>query len=474
MRWRHGGAAIVALAMASRGVAADVTPVVGRDARRSVAVTVYDRDLGVVTETREVDLPAGESDLRFEDVPARIDARTVAVRSVSEPERFTVVSQQYVFDPLSPEKLMEQYVGREVELVETDPKLRTQTTRATLLSTTGGPVYRIGDRIALGHPGRVVLPALPAGLYARPTLLWRVANRGAGRHTIEVSYLTGGLAWEADYVALVDAGDTRADLTAWVSLTNTSGARYDDATLRLVAGDVHRAERPPGREPLELRAAPMAAAPRFVEEGLFEYHLYTLDRPATLVENATEQLPLLAARGVPVAKRYVVTGQPAWFRSPQGDLARDVPVEVFLELRNDAASRLGMPLPAGVVRLYTRDRSGARQLVGEDRIAHTAKDELVRLQAGKAFDVDATRVQTDYRQLTVKPYDAEVAFAVTVRNHKPAPVVVTVREPVGGDWKVVESSQPPEKIDARTLGFEAKVPADGETVVTYRVQIAYR
>jgi hypothetical protein len=466
--------AALALVPAAPASADPAVPTVTRAARKGVAVTVYNHDLGLVKETRELELPAGESVIRFEDVAARIDPRTVAVHSTSEPDRLSVIEQNYVFDLISPEKLMEKYVGREVELVESDPKLRTQVTRATLLSTNGGPVYRVGDRIALGHPGRVVLPALPEELYARPTLLWRLANRGGGRHTIEVSYLTGGLGWEADYVALVNADDTQADLTAWVTLTNSSGTRYDDATLKLVAGDVHRAEPPALPELRDMRAERPMMAPRFAEEGLFEYHLYSLDRPTTLADNETKQMELLAARDVPIAKRYVVAAQPAWFRSPLGDLARDVPVRVVLELRNDQASRLGMPLPAGVVRLYKQDRAGAEQLVGEDRIQHTPKDEQVRLQAGSAFDVKASRRQTDYRQLNVKPYDVEVAFAVTLRNHKTAPVTVTVREPVGGEWKVVESSHPPEKVDAGTVAFEAKVPADGETVVSYRAQIAFK
>jgi hypothetical protein len=373
---------------------------------------------------------------------------------------------------ISPQKLMEKYVGREVELVETDQQLRTSVTKATLLSTNGGYVYRIGDQVAVGHPGRVVLPKLPEELYARPTLLWRLANRGAAKHTVEVAYLTGGLTWEADYVAVVDADDTKADLTAWVTLTNTSGARYDEATLKLVAGTVHRVQ-PPERMMRRALAMEARAEPTFMEEGFFEYHLYTLDRPTTLADNETKQMRLLAAPNVPLEKSYLVVGQPAWFRSRMGDLGKNLPVGVYLELENDAASHLGMPLPAGTVRLYKQDKSGAQQLIGEDRIKHTPKDEKVTLKAGDAFDVVATRTQTDYRALNVKPYDAEVAFTIAIRNHKKEAVTVMLREPVGGEWKVVDSSHPAIKVDAGTIGFEAEVPADGETVVSYRAQIAF-
>jgi hypothetical protein len=448
--------ALVALVL--RAGPAGAAPAVTREARTALAVTVYNQDLALVKDTRELALAAGESTLRFEDVAARIDPRTVAIRSLSDPERLAVVEQNYVFDLISPAKLLEKYVGREVELVEIDEQLRTQTTKAVLLATNG-------------HPGRVILPELPAELYARPTLLWRLANDGAARQKVEVSYLTGGLSWEADYVAVVNQDDTRADLTAWVTLTNQSGARYDDATLKLVAGQVHRAEAPELlAEPKMMRQA--VRPPRFAEEEFFEYHLYTLDRPATIADNETKQMRLLAASDVTLTKTYVIVGQPQWVRSPAGDLDRPVPVGVFLAFVNDAANHLGVPLPAGTVRLYKQDQDGAAQFAGEDRIRHTAKGETVRLRAGDAFDVVATRKQTDHRTIDVKPYDVEVAFAVTIRNRKRQPVTVTVREPIAGEWTVVESSHPPVKVDAATLEFEVPVKADAEAVLGYRLRIA--
>jgi hypothetical protein len=463
----------LAAALGPTTVAAETVPIVGRATRTDLAITVYNQDLALVKDVRQIPLVAGEQRIRFEDVAAKIEPRTVAARSLDDPEKLAVVEQSYVFDLISPEKLMEKYVGKEVEVVETDEQLRTQTTRATLLSTNGGPVYRVDDRIAIGLPGRVVLPQLPEELYARPTLLWTLANSGPTRQKVEVSYLTQGLSWAADYVVQVNADDTRADLVGWVTLTNQSGARYDDAVLKLVAGQVHREEverRYTDRLAMRAMAAP---PPEFAEEAFFEYHLYSLDRRATVADNETKQMRLLAANAVPIRKQFLVVGQPAAFRSRQGDLGQRVPVGVFLELRNDQKSHLGMPLPAGTVRLYKQDASGAEQFIGEDKVRHTPKDEVVRLKAGDAFDVVATRVQTDYREINVKPYRVEVAFAVTIRNHKKTPVAVDVREPVGGEWKVVESSLPAEKIDAGTLGFHAEVPADGETTVTYRVRVAF-
>src|SRR5262245_33467347 len=314
-RLRLAPALALAAATAVPAVAAPApaVPVLTRDARTDIAVTIYNQDLALVKDTRELTLAAGESELRVEDVTAKIDPPTVAIRSLTDAARLTVIEQNYVFDLISPEKLMEKYIGQEVELVVTDERLRSETTKATLLSTTGGPVYRIGDRIAIGPPGRVVLPQLPAELYARPTLLWRLANSGAGRHRIELSYLTAGLSWAADYVALVNADDTRLDLSAWVTLTNQSGARFDDATLKLVAGQPHRV-RPEVVMALERAAAPMARAPKFVEEALFEYHLYTLDRKTTLADNETKQMRLLGASAVPLKKSFLVAAKPMWFR----------------------------------------------------------------------------------------------------------------------------------------------------------------
>lgn len=467
--WALGASQLPSMAADEKAV-----PVVGRETRTDVAVTVYNQDLAFVKELRDVSLASGESVIRFEDVAARIDPRTVAVRSLTDADRFRVIEQNYVFDLISPEKLMEKYVGQEVELVETDDTLKSSTTKATLLSVNGGPVYRIGDRIAVGHPGRVLLPKLPEALYARPTLLWRLANGGGPKQKLEVAYLTGGMSWAADYVAVVNADDSKASLTGWVTLTNQSGARYDDASLKLVAGQVNRAA-PQAvlYKSMDRMAAMESAAPQFAEEGFFEYHLYTLDRKTTLAENETKQMQLLQAEGIGLKKTYILAGQPHYYRNQQGDLGHDLPVGVYLEFRNDAASHLGMPLPAGTVRVYKKDSSGSAQFAGEDAIKHTPKDEDVKLHLGNAFDVVASRKQTDYKALNIKPYDLELAFEVRIRNHKDVPVTVSVREPIGGEWRVTESTHTAVKIDAGTIGFEVTVPKDGESVLRYRAQVAF-
>jgi hypothetical protein len=370
---------------------------------------------------------------------------------------------------------MEKYVGRDVEIVEQAEDLTSRTVKATLLSVNGGPVYRIGDRIVLGQSGKVTLPDLPAELVARPTLVWSLDVPKAGTVPTEVSYLTDGMNWSADYVAVVDADDKKAGLSGWVTIDNHSGAAFKDATLKLVAGDVRRVqpEQLVQYEMAKSRVQSMAAAaPQFQEESFFEYHLYTLDRPSTIKDNQTKQLSLFSASAVPVTKKLLVTGEAGWYRgNSMGNGSQTQKVKVVLELKNEQASGLGMPLPKGIVRVYKKDRSGAEQFVGEDSIDHTPKDETLRLHVGDAFDVVAEKSQSDYK--VVSPHENETAWTLSLRNRKDEDVVVTVREPMGGDWKLISSSVPGKKIDQQTLEFEVPVPKGKEVKLTYRVGVRW-
>ncbi len=440
--------------------------------RKSASVTVYNVNLALVRETRALKLDrAGVGTVRFMDVPARINPRTVHLKSLTDPEGLAVLEQNYEYDLLSPEKLMEKYVGKEVEIVEQAEDLTTRVEKAILLSVQGGPVYRVGDRIVLGQTGKVTLPGVPPDLVARPTLVWTLKSARPGTQDIEASYLTDGMNWSADYVAVLDSEDRNADLTGWVTVENRSGASYRDATLKLVAGDVRRVTAPGEFEAMREDVRMRAAAPGFAEEAFFEYHLYTLDRPTTIKDNQTKQVTLFQAPGVPVVKKLLLIGQPAWYRGKFGTLAESQKVSAVIEMKNAKESGLGIPLPKGVVRVYKKDRSGAEQFAGEDAIDHTPKDETVRLKVGDAFDVVADRAQTDYR--AVSPRQSEAAFAISIRNHKEEDVAVTVREPIGGDWKVLESSHPWKKLDAGTIEFEIPVPKGKEVKLTYRASVRW-
>ncbi len=441
--------------------------------RTSVAVTVYNQNLALVRETRNLNLgQTGVGTLRFMDVPSKINPRTVHVQPLAASGP-AVLEQNYEYDLISPEKLMEKYVGRDVEIVEQADDLTNRTVKATLLATNGGPVYRIGDRIVIGQGGKVTLPDLPADLVARPTLVWTLDVPKAGPAPAEVSYLTDGMNWSADYVAVVDADDRKAGLSGWVTIDNHSGATFTDATLKLVAGDVRRVA-PQQLMDYEAQGKVMrmaSSAPQFQEESFFEYHLYTLDRKTTVKDNQTKQLSLFTAPSVPVTKRLLLTGNFGSYRNALGTGLQTEKVAVVLELVNANASGLGMPLPKGTVRVYKKDKTGAEQFVGEDAIDHTPKDETIRLHVGDAFDLVAERSQTDFK--AVSPRENQSAWTIVLRNRKDEDVVVTVREPMGGDWTLLSSSLPGRKVDQQTLEFNVPVAKGAETKLTYRVAVRW-
>ena len=441
--------------------------------RTSVAVTVYNQNLALVRETRNLNLgQTGVGTLRFMDVPSKINPRTVHVQPLAASGP-AVLEQNYEYDLISPEKLMEKYVGRDVEIVEQADDLTNRTVKATLLATNGGPVYRIGDRIVIGQGGKVTLPDLPADLVARPTLVWTLDVPKAGPAPAEVSYLTDGMNWSADYVAVVDADDRKAGLSGWVTIDNHSGATFTDATLKLVAGDVRRVA-PQQLMDYEAQGKVMrmaSSAPQFQEESFFEYHLYTLDRKTTVKDNQTKQLSLFTAPSVPVTKRLLLTGNFGSYRNALGTGLQTEKVAVVLELVNANASGLGMPLPKGTVRVYKKDKTGAEQFVGEDAIDHTPKDETIRLHVGDAFDLVAERSQTDFK--AVSPRENQSAWTIVLRNRKDEDVVVTVREPMGGDWTLLSSSLPGKKVDQQTLEFNVPVAKGAETKLTYRVAVRW-
>jgi len=440
--------------------------------REDVSVTVYNNDLGLVRETRRLDLPGGIARVLVEGVASRIDPTSVSVEVLSGLRGFVLLEQNYEFDLMSPTKLMEKYVGESVELVTAHPETGAETSReATLLSMNEGPVYRIGGKIHLGHPGRVVLPEIPGNLMARPTLVWLLEGpRGGG--TVEVSYLTGGFSWKADYVALLGAKDDEMDLTAWVTLTNTSGAAYENARLKLVAGDVHRVERvqPAPRARGDLVSA-LALKSGIEEEPFFEYHLYSLPRRTDLRDNQTKQVELLSAEGVGLTKEYVLPGggsknfsRPSYVKPD-----KEHPIAT-LRFRNEEADGLGTALPAGVFRFYKEDSEGMLQLVGEDSIDHTAEGEEIVLEAGKVFDITAERAITDY-QVLKKNKEWEYEGTVKIRNAKEEKVTVKVYDLVNGEWEVTESTHEPRIESATSLYFDVTIPAGEESVLRYRIRI---
>jgi hypothetical protein len=438
--------------------------------RVEVAVTAYNNGLALVRDVRRLTLPRGESGLKFSDVAALIRPETVSLRSLSAGLGLRVVEQNYEYDLVSPQKLMEKYVGRNVRLVNFHKDLGFQSVDAELLSLNEGPVYRVNGEIFLGHPGHVALPEMPENLTARPSLVWNL-DAGGGDYEVEASYLTNGMSWRADYVVTLALDDRSLDLAGWVTLDNQSGATFSDAKVKLVAGDVNRVQEEFGGGVMEVKAllwADGAAMPE--EEAFAEFHLYTLPRRTTIKQNQSKQVALLAADGVKAAKKYEYRGQVFYYSQPMEPM-QDEHVEVFLEFRNEEKNALGIPLPAGVMRIYQEDSDGMLQFAGEDRVEHTPKDETVRLRMGSAFDVIGERVQTDYEVIASNVHES--GYRVTLRNHKEQDIVVDVVEPMPGDWRILSSSMPFEKRDAQTAVFSAPVKAGGEVVITYRARVRY-
>jgi hypothetical protein len=389
---------------------------------------------------------------------------------VDAPNALRVLEQNFEYDLISPDKLMEKYLGQTVELV-TPRGEKEDTTRARLIGTQGGSVYELENgKIAVNPPGRVVLPALPSGLVSKPSLVWMLESSKT-KQTVEASYLTSGIGWKADYVAVLSADDSKLDLSGWVTIDNHSGATYNDASLKLVAGDVNRV-RPPVAQPMYADGIAMRGAvakEQFQEESFFEYHLYTLERNATLKDNQTKQIELLSAENAKVKKSFVVSPQNTYWYYRFEDVEKPK-VGVYISVANSKANQMGMPLPKGTVRVYKQDSKGSLQFIGEDAIDHTPEDETIRVKMGDAFDVVAERTQTSFEVLS-SGHLYRSSYKVVLRNHKSENITVSVVDLLGGDWTITASSHKYDKETAQRVRFDVPVASNGNAELTYTVEI---
>ncbi len=439
-----------------------------------LAVTVYNSNIALVRDVRQLALPSGAFRLKFMDIAATVNPATVHFRSLTEPEKLGVIEQNYEYDLLEPAKLLHKYVGKEVTLVRSYQENNTtkrEEIKATLLADNNGPVWKIGNDIVTGMFAESYrFPEVPANLFDRPTLLMSLDNSGARKHQIEASYLATNLSWNADYVLTVARDDKAADLDGWVTLANNSGTAFHNARLQLVAGELNRLPVPSA--PVNSRAQAvtgMAAKEQFQQEAFSEYHLYTLGRRTSVEDKETKQISLLQGSGVPVEKVFMVNGQNFYYHnqynpgSPQKD-----PVMVFYKFKNEEKTGLGMPLPAGNLRVYQKDSKGGVLFIGEDHIDHTPKDETVTVHIGNAFDVVAERKQTDYKRIDTHVWEME--FEITLRNHKDSPITVEVNEPIGGDWEMLSSTYKFTKTAAWAAQFRVPVDKNGTSVLKYRIR----
>jgi hypothetical protein len=455
---------------------------------QAIEVTVYNSNLGLVKDTRSLTLKQGFNQISITDVAAGIDATSVHFKSLTDPENTTVLEQNFQYDLLNQQKLLDKYIGKEIQLeswrgISGDKR---DVTKGILLSNDGGRIVKVGDQILVNPAGNPILPALPEGLVLKPTLLWQLSADKGGKHNAEITYLTTGLNWSADYVLVTNATDDKLDLTSWVTLDNQSGTSYREAKLKLVAGDVNRVD----NQPRFMEASnaygmvsKKSAAPQFEEKSFFEYHLYTLQRPTTLQNNETKQIELASGMNVPVRKRFVYDGAQNVYWNDFNDYTRtdinygtqaNTKVWVTLEFKNSKENNLGMPLPKGRIRVYKKDSDGAEEFIGEDSIDHTPKDETVRVKMGKAFDVVGERKRVDFNSDAAHRTFTET-FEIKIRNHKEEAVTVDVIEHLyrWTNWKLISPSQKFSKEDAQTVRFEVPIKKDGEAVVTYTVKYSW-
>ncbi|MBX3617146.1 MAG: DUF4139 domain-containing protein [Nitrosomonas sp.] len=445
--------------------------------QKSVAVTIYNNDLALVKDLRHIDIINGEFNLAWRDVSALIRPETALLRSISDPTGLTVLEQNFNFDLLTPQSLLNKYVGKTVSVARINPATGVESKEsATVLAVNDGVVLKIADRIETGVPGRIIFENVPDNLRDRPTLVMKGVIGGQTIQKLELSYLTGGLSWKADYVAELNDSDERMDLSGWVTLVNTSGTSYVNARLQLVAGDINRVQNEVIR-PLAMHAkgAMDAAAPSMAQESLMEYHLYSLDRLTTINENQSKQVALLNASSIPIRKELILMGNDYYYFSGHGDLGRKNKVSVMVQFDNKQADRLGIPLPKGTIRVYKRDQAGNAQFVGEDNIDHTPKNETVRIKLGQAFDVTANKKQIDFKSLNKgdNVNQFESAYEIVIKNAKKEAVTVTVQEPIPGDWKMLEENHPHKKPVSNTAEWKVAVPAEGSSALTYRVRVKF-
>jgi hypothetical protein len=425
-----------------------------------VAITVYNQNLALVKEGRTLDFQKGVNKMNLTDVAAFIDPTSVHFKLKSGGDNIQLLEQNYQYDLVSSEKILQKYLGNDIDVImKNGDVLRgrylSSSSGYLVLQLPEGAIRLINDKEMLS----VTAPKLPEGLIVVPTLEWLLSSDVSGKRDVEVSYLTSNINWHAEYIALLDATDTKLQLSGWVSLDNKSGKTYRDAKLKLVAGDINRVQPP---QPMYAKGARMdmaTASAGFEEKTFFEYHMYTLGRPSTIANNETKQVSLFDPANTPIKKLYRYTA---------ADGSKDV--NVVVSFKNAEANGMGMPLPAGKIRLTKLDTDGSEEFLGEDQIDHTPKDEVVEIKVGNAFDVVGATSTIDSKRISDRV--SELTIEVKLRNHKKEDVTVSALYNVWGDWQVLESNFTYIKKNARQIEFAVPIAKDGESVLRFRVRLS--
>jgi len=445
--------------------------------RKEISLTVYNQNFALVRDVREVKLEKGIRFLNFDEVASQIDPTSVHLLSLNYPQRLSVLEQNFEYDLLNPEKLLNKYLNKKVEVITKDNNIFQGTlssfnnTQLIISEGENGPLSMVNRE----NIRNMIFPKIPEGLIIKPTLVWLLENEKAATHQIELTYMTSGVTWKADYVLELSCEEDKFGLNGWVTIDNRSGATYPDAKLKLVAGDVRKIEERRYRRDSLMMETKAAGAPQFEEKAFFEYHLYTLTRPTVVKNNQTKQISFLSAFNVPVKKIFVYDGALSrWYHYQNWRrVTSNKKVAVNLQFENsEEENNLGVPLPKGKIRVYKKDTDGTSQFIGEDQIDHIPEGEVIKIKVGNAFDLVGDRKITDHKKIASNLY--RDSYAITLRNRKKKEKVkIEVVEHLYGDWKILSNSRPFEKEDATTIKFVVEVPAGEEVKITYTAQYQF-
>lgn len=462
--------------LTNQGVAANLEEKTSnRQDQDRITLTIYNNDRALIKDKRIIFLDKGKNQLAWREVSAKMQPETALLHNLTPAAKVNLLEQNFDFDLLTPQKLLEKYLGRSVVIIRTNTATGEETREdAIVLSTNQGVVLKFADRIETGQPGRIAFSDVPSHLRDQPTLSLLLTTSLTGNHDLELSYLTTGLSWRADYVAELNAEDSAMTMNGWVTLANHSGMSYENAQLQLVAGDINQVQPDqPFRAKSMIVADTMEIEPTMEREALFAYHLYSLPTATTLADNQTKQVGLLTAHDVAISREYWLRGATYYFSEKYGEIGRKLHPSVMIRFDNKGEG-LGIPLPEGIIRVYKKDSRGHAQFIGEDRIDHTAKNEQISLKLGSAFDITADKIQTEFRQLASKPQNhIETAYEIRIRNARDETVTVHVEEPIPGDWTMVETSAAYTQPAANLAQWKIDVPANQEKVLSYRVRVRF-
>jgi len=468
----------------------------------SPALTIYNQNFAVVRESVPLDLKQGINDVRFNGITSLLEPDSVVLRDPTGKVALRILEQNFRNDPVSLQMMLSRFEGQELEFIvreaqKPDRTVKGKVVRSGYVSPSARsigavptePLIEVDGKLQFSLPGMPVFPALADDTILKPELGWKLESDTPAKLNAEIGYITGGMSWSADYNAVASENSDTIDLTGWVTMTNQSGRTFDEASLKLMAGDVSKIS--PQRQDLDGlafaggRTASMPA-PQVTEKSFDEYHLYTLPRPVTLRENVTKQVEFLRAEGIPSSRIYVYDGaalsSPRWRgydpmsirQNPEYGTESNPKVWVMREFKNSEDNHLGIPLPKGKLRFYQRDTDGSLQFVGENEIDHTPKDETVRVYVGNAFDIVGERKRTNFR-VDEANHRANESFEITLRNRKKDEVEVRVAEKLYRwvNWEITAHSQPFTKQDAQRIEFRVALKPDEVKTVTYTVHYAW-